>query len=97
MQIIHVVNLAETRYPQLTITVKNNTKMEQKDYRLTSDTKVKDFICQKIANINTLPYFYIGLVYLGKVLHPQKTFQEEMVENEAEVIYVDIRDYVKLK
>lgn len=48
--------------------------MEQKDYRLTSDTKVKDFICQKIANINTLPYFYIGLVYLGKVLHPQKTF-----------------------
>jgi hypothetical protein len=48
--------------------------MEQKDYCVTSDTKVKDFICQKIANINTLPYFYIGLVYLGKVLHPQKTF-----------------------
>lgn len=71
--------------------------MTQTNYQVSPLAKVKDFICQKLANIKTLPYFYIGLVYLGKILHPQKTFEEEMVENDSELIYVDIRDYIKQK
>lgn len=59
--------------------------------------KVKDFICEKIANINTLPYFYIGLIYLGKVMNPQKSFRQELVENKAEIVCVDIRDYLAQK
>lgn len=41
-----------------------------------------------------LPYFYIGLVYLGKVLSPQKSLREEMVENHSELIVVNIKEYI---
>lgn len=41
-----------------------------------------------------MPYFYVGLIYAGKMLNPGKTFQEEYVEDGCEIIIVDISSYI---
>lgn len=47
--------------------------------------------------MDTLPSFYVGLIYAGKMLNPGKTFKEEYVENGCEVIMVDISIYINKK
>ena len=56
--------------------------------------KIKDFIRGKLTNMNGLPYFYLALVYLGKIAHPSKSFKEELVENHSEIVLVNIKDYI---
>lgn len=43
-------------------------------FRVDSAMKVKDFIINQLENISKISYFHIGLIYVGQVMHPLKSF-----------------------
>lgn len=57
---------------------------------VSSEMKVKDLIQSRLARIHQLPHFYIGLVYAGHMLSPQKTLSEQYVEDDCQIIAVNI-------
>ena len=93
-QIIHVVNAGQAHISTLTITIRTLDN-QTTTHTVLSATPIRIFIRDKLSNICTLPYFYIALVYLGKVIHPKKTFEEELVENGAEIVMVNVQEYAK--
>ena len=48
-----------------------------------------EFIAKFLAKAETRPAYHIALVALGKVLHPEKSFSEELVENGSELMLID--------
>ena len=71
-QIIHVVDTEAVKIKELSIHVKNLESIVSQ-YTVLPQTKIKDFIVERLAKANSLPYFHLALVYLGKILHPQKS------------------------
>ena len=49
------------------------------EHEVKSSMKIKDFIRGKLTELTQLPYFYLALIYLGKIAHPNKSFKEELV------------------
>ena len=77
-----MIDATQVHISTLTITIRNLSN-ETTMHIITSASQIRTFIRDRLSNICTLPYFYIALVYMGKVMHPKKTFEEEMVENGA--------------
>lgn len=66
-------------------------------FTLNASTKVKDLVQHHLTRVDQLPHFYIGLVYLGKVLSPERTLFEEFVEEGCELVAVNMLDLQKRK
>jgi len=65
-------------------TIKINVRYLNKltnSYSVSTNMKVKDFIQTHLTSTGEIPYFHVGLIYLGKIMHPKRSFVEEYVEN----------------
>lgn len=51
---------------------------------------MKDLVQHHLTRVDQLPHFYIGIVYLGKVLCPERTLFEEFVEEDCELVAVNM-------
>lgn len=50
-----------------------------------------------MARIDQFPQMYVGLVYVGKLINQEKTFLEEFVEDECEIIVINMMEYGSIK
>lgn len=79
---MHVVDLSEVKRETVRFRLRglDNTLRE---FSVRGGTRVGDFVREELARVDQLPHFYIGLVYVGKVLDPRKTLFEEFVEEDC--------------
>ena len=91
---MHVIDLAEVKRDTLRFHVKGLVQ-PGREYRVGAETRVGDFIKQNLARVDQLPYFYIGLVYAGKVMAGDKSFFEQFVEEDCEITAVNLLEAVQ--
>jgi hypothetical protein len=87
--IVHVVDLDGVKRDIVSFTVRG-LDGTSRHFSLSAESKVKDFVQQHLTRVDQLPHFYIGLVYLGKLLSPDHTLFEEFVEEGCEVVAVNL-------
>jgi hypothetical protein len=92
--IVHVIDLAEVKRETVRFRLKGLDNA-MKEYSVPAETRVKDFVREHLARVDQVPHFYIGLVYVGKVMAPEKTFFEEFVEEDCEVVAVNLLQCVR--
>lgn len=77
--IVHVVDLDGVNRGTVNFNLRGLDGQSRR-FTLNASTKVKDLVQHHLTRVDQLPHFYIGLVYLGKVLSPERTLFEEFVE-----------------
>lgn len=90
--ILHAVDLAQVQRPQLQIHVKRLSGSHPlAHFAIPSSTLVQDFINHQLNGLYQQTADEIFLVYTGKQLGLAKTFEEEYVEEGAELLCVELQ------
>jgi hypothetical protein len=89
--IVHLVDLDGVKRGNVSFNLRGLDGQSSR-FTLHASTKVKDLIQHHLTRVDQLPHFYIGIVYLGKVLSPERTLFEEFVEEDCELVAVNMLD-----
>jgi hypothetical protein len=68
-----VLDLASVKKERVSFHLRGLDGMKE-TFDVSAQMRVKDFIKERLVRIDRIPHFYIGLVYVGKMLSPERTF-----------------------
>lgn len=96
--IIHAIDLRNVDQQEIQISIKTLEKGAQKyTFDIKSDDIIQEFIDSNLVDTYKVGPGDMFLVYTGKQLNPDKTFKEELVENQSELICVKCQEYRRTK
>lgn len=58
---------------------------------ITAETKISEIIKQHLVKLDVNAHFHFVLTYAGKVLKPRLSLKEQLVENGAEIVVINIK------